>query len=112
MVEFRQDHEEDLEALRALRRACGGARLVVHAWEDGRLVGFARALSDGVSTAYVASVMVAPELRRRGVGRALMQALTDASPGLKLVLHARTEAREFYEALGFVPATGMYVRGR
>ena len=38
---------------------------------DGRLVGMARALSDGVSDAYILDVVVDPAHRSQGVGRTL-----------------------------------------
>jgi ribosomal protein S18 acetylase RimI-like enzyme len=123
---YRDDHDVDVDALVALRAACefaakdrafvaaqiAGARWVVHAYDGARLVGFSRALSDGVSSAYLSSVMVDPGYRRRGIGREMMSRLVAGRDDIKFVLHARAGAAEFYAAVGFAPATDMMVRDR
>lgn len=73
------------------------------------LVGFARAISDGITNAYVSSVMVDAALRRRGVGRELMRRLMHGRPPvMRWVLHARADAIPFYRAIGFTPASDMF----
>jgi ribosomal protein S18 acetylase RimI-like enzyme len=123
MIAYRQDKDVDLEALATLRASCDfadkpraflaqqieGARWVVHAYEGARLVGFARAVSDGVSNAYVSSVMVHPGSRRRGVGRGMIERLVAGHTGIKFVLHARKDAAAFYAAVGFAPADDMLI---
>jgi len=125
-IEYREG-VVDVDKLAALRARCDfsprtveelrqhveGARWVVSAWDGDELVGLARAISDGVSTAYVSSVMVDARWRRRGVGREIMRRLmTGRSPRLRWVLHARDTARDFYRALGFVDAPNMMWCGR
>lgn len=126
MITYRDDTAVDLTVLSTLRAACEfaskpasfltaqieGARWVVHAYDATRLVGFARAISDGVSNAYIGSVMVDPTYRRRGIGRAMISRLMAGRDDLKFVLHTRTESAAFYAAIGFQPATGMMVRDR
>lgn len=126
VIEYRESHDVDLEALGVLRAACEfaardheflaqqvtGARWVVHVYDGARLVGFCRAISDGVSSAYVASVMVDPEYRRRGIGREMLARLVGGKDDIKFVLHARKEAAAFYAAVGFAPATDMMMRDR
>lgn len=73
---------------------------------DGRLVGSARAISDGARVAWVLDVVVAPAWRRRGLGRALVTLLLD-HPALRQVravkLHTR-DAASLYARFGFQPA--------
>lgn len=85
----------------------GRAQLSSPAWvgardEAGRLVGTARAISDGARSAWVYDVMVAPAWRSRGLGRALMRLLLDhpAVRGAATVL-LNTQAEAFYAGLGF-----------
>ena len=121
MISLREGPDLDLAALSALRVCCAfsaqtpdflarqiaGTRWVVHAYDGERLIGFARALSDGVATAYVGSVMVDPDYRRRGVGRALLAAAAEwgREHGIeKLELHVfpwNEGAIALYEAVGF-----------
>lgn len=126
MIEYRDSHDVDLAALSVLRATCefaakdreflaqqvSGARWVVHAYDGARLVGFCRAISDGVSSAYISSVMVDPVYRRRGIAREMFARLLAGHEDIKFILHTRKEAAAFYAAVGFVPATDMMVRDR
>ena len=71
---------------------------------DGAMVGFARAISDGVALAYLADVFVLPEHRGRGLGRALVAALVEDGPGadFRWLLHT-ADAHDLYATFGFAP---------
>ena len=126
MLSIRDTPTIDLDALLTLRERCrftpyprdqlaaqlAGSRWLVHAYDASRLVGFARAISDGAATAYVSAVMVDPDYRRRGIGRRMLEHLLHDRPHIKFVLHTRPEAAAFYAALGFAPATNILVRER
>lgn len=126
MFELRDDRTIDLAALVRLRARCEfadkpldyvarqveGARWIVHAYVAEQLVGFARAISDGVSNAYVSSVMVDPDHRRCGIGRAMIERLLADRDGIRFVLHARQDAAAFWAATGFIEAADMRVRER
>ncbi|QIZ36030.1 GNAT family N-acetyltransferase [Saccharopolyspora sp. ASAGF58] len=77
---------------------------------DGRLIGFARAFSDGVGTAYLADVFVAPEARGHGIGKALVQGMIDDGPGrdFRWMLHT-DDAHDLYRAYGFVNPDHTYL---
>lgn len=87
-----------------IRTAAALARTVnIGAWDDARLVGAVRVLSDGYFFATVPEILVDPEYQRRGIGRVLMsQALAHAPRG-KLFLGAQASARGFFERLGCRP---------
>ena len=75
----------------------------------GRLVGMARALSDGVSDAYILDVVVDPAHRSQGVGRAIVKRLTDhlASFGIDWIVCIGVPGTEaFYRAAGAAPMDG------
>lgn len=68
------------------------------------IVGMGRAISDGVSDAYIQDVTVKAEYRKRGIGSQIVQRLVERlnAEGLNWVgLIAENNAYEFYEPLGF-----------
>lgn len=68
------------------------------------MIGFARALSDGVAFAYLADVFVLPGHRGQGVGRALVAEMVEAGPGAEFrwLLHT-ADAHGLYAGFGFAP---------
>lgn len=90
-----------------LRQQVAGAMFVVSAWDGDRLVGFARAISDGATNAYISTVAVLPAYQGQGVGRELIRRLTSGREGILFVLHARAEVQPFYLKCGFEHAEDM-----
>jgi ribosomal protein S18 acetylase RimI-like enzyme len=129
-IVYRDTHEVDLDQLTILFNTVGwerrtadrdrlaqlvrGSMFVVSAWEGDRLVGFARAVSDGATNAYVSTVAVLPEYQKRGIGREVIQRLVADRDHLQFVLHANERAYPFYLhlALGFEPFDNVLVRRR
>jgi ribosomal protein S18 acetylase RimI-like enzyme len=96
-----------------LEQQVTGARYVVSAWDGSRLVGFARAISDGATNAYISTVAVLPDYQGRGVGREMIARLLAGKDGIQFVLHAgRPEVKGFYVKCGFTEATDMMWRRR
>ncbi len=86
-------------------------RLVGAYDETGALVGFARAVSDGVGIAYLADVFVLPAQQGHGLGTAIVRRMIDEGPGadLRWVLFTR-DAHGLYEKFGFGEPEGALVR--
>ena len=85
---------------------------VVGAYETatGRQVGFARAISDGVATAYLSDVFILPAARGGGLGRELVATMIDRGPGagFRWSLHTR-DAHELYRKFGFAEPDSRYM---
>jgi GNAT superfamily N-acetyltransferase len=76
----------------------------IAAWYGDQLVGFARAVTDGVLRAYLEDVLVAPDFRNAGLGRALVAAILDLLAPIPVVtLFCSTDLVAYYEATGFHP---------
>jgi predicted GNAT family N-acyltransferase len=104
VVEQRVPREEDEDGL-------DDEALHFLASTDGRAVGAARLwLGDGVAKAQ--RVAVLPDVRRGGVGRALMRALEAEARQrgfAEVVLDAQVPAIPFYERLGYVAEGDVFV---
>lgn len=81
---------------------------VVGAYEasTGRQVGYARAVSDGVSDAYLADVFVLADHRGHGLGKRIVAAMIDEGPGrdFRWLLSTR-DAHGLYRGFGFDAAS-------
>lgn len=117
-VEFRTDCEDvDWAALKRdlsaddfdngrtpeeLERSFRASAAVVFARDGTRIVGKARALSDGVCNAYVVDVWTHSAWRGRGVGREMLERLVAQLAG-QHVYTFTDDAADFYVACGFTP---------
>ncbi len=87
-----------------LAQAVANSTYVVSAWEEERLVGLARCLSDDLAVCYIQDVLVHSALQRRGVGRLLLSDCLERFAHVRMkILLTDDEARQyaFYTSLGF-----------
>ena len=83
-----------------LRRSFENSAVVVFAWYGGRVIGKARALSDGVCNAYVVDVWTHSDYRRRGIASRLMRLLAERLEGQHIYLFT-DDAEAFYHTIGY-----------
>ena len=93
------------DTLDRMRRLIRGSFLFCCAFDGaGHLVGSMRALSDGVSDAYLLDLAVEPAYRRQGIGREILHRLAAhlRSLGVDLIVLAGAPGTEpFYRTTGF-----------
>jgi ribosomal protein S18 acetylase RimI-like enzyme len=97
-----------------VERLVRDAQRVVGLYRGERLVGFCRAVTDGVAFAYLADVYVLPEFRGRGLGVELVREMVERGPysSLAWLLHT-SDAHGLYKKFGFgKPDRKVMERGR
>jgi GNAT superfamily N-acetyltransferase len=82
----------------------------VYETATARQVGFARAVSDGVSFAYLADVFIVPGVRGSGLGKELVATMIDRGPGagFRWTLHT-ADAHDLYRKYGFAAPDSTYM---
>jgi len=86
-----------------LRRAFLNSQAVCYAFDGNRLVGCARAITDGEYHAVIYDVAVHPEYQRQGLGKRVMRSLINRLPIWRVMLVADSDVQPFYEHFGFAP---------
>jgi len=76
------------------------------------VIGFARALCDGVSSGYLSMVAVAEDRRGQGIGRELIGRLMGDDPLITWVLRAGRGSEAFWRKMGFAASETAMERTR
>ena len=117
-MEIRTIKPDEIEQARVLLATIGWSHRVADAQEfrdlisrsqvalvavdQEKVVGFIRALTDGVTNGYISMLAVQDSCRRQGIGSALVRAAMGQNPEMTWVLRAsRPGLFSFYERLGF-----------
>lgn len=78
------------------------SNLMVTAWDDNKLVGIARSMTDFHYACYMSDLAVDRQYQKEGIGKKL-QSITQEQlgPKCKLILVAATDANSYYKHIGF-----------
>lgn len=83
------------------RQAFEGSYAKVFLYNAGKLVGFGRAISDGVYQAAVYDFAVAVPFQGKGLGKMIVESLLANLPDCNVILYASPGKEGFYEKQGF-----------
>jgi len=83
------------------RKAFEVSHTTVFVYHADRLIGFGRAISDGVYQAAVYDCAVLPEFQRKGIGKTIMNTILSQVSHCNIILYASPGKEGFYQRLGF-----------
>ena len=89
-------HDADIH-----RKTFSASASVVFACDGQQLVGFARAISDGLVQGAIYDVAVLPSYQGHGIGKQLIEKIVASLPGCNFILYASPGKEPFYEKLKF-----------
>ena len=90
------DSKETFEAM------LKNANLTITAWNQDKLIGISRSLTDFAYVAYLADLAVDQQYQRMGIGKELIaQTQKRLGSNCMIVLLAAPKANEYYEHIGF-----------
>ena len=98
----------------AMARGFRNSLLVLGAYEGEKLLGLVRAVGDVGNIVFVQDILVYAEHQRRGIGRALMEAVLDryaAVRQIQLTTDDTPRTLAFYRSLGFREYSELGCRG-
>ncbi|TSJ39729.1 GNAT family N-acetyltransferase [Mucilaginibacter corticis] len=86
-----------------IRQMYTNSNLVVTAWQEDRLVGVSRALTDFCYCCYLSDLAVDLEFQNQGIGRKLVKLTRERlGESVTLILVAAPEAINYYEKIGMI----------
>lgn len=81
-----------------------GSSIAVGAWDEDRLVGFVRAVSDGLFRAYIEDMGVHADYRKRSLGREIIDRITAELKNIHVVsLFCESGLVDFYQQTSYKP---------
>ena len=83
------------------KKAFEASHATVFAYDNGKLIGFGRAISDGVYQAAIFDVAILPEFQGRGIGTTIIRKIQDRLSHCNFILYSAPGKEAFYAALGF-----------
>lgn len=83
------------------KKAFEASYLSVFVYHGSRLIGFGRAISDGIYQAALYDVAVLPEFQRIGIGKTILDNLLQRLHSCNVILYASPGKEDFYRKLGF-----------
>ena len=89
-----------------MRAMFAHANLVVTAWDEDRVVGVARSLSDFSFCTYLSDLAVHLDYQRQGIGKELMRRTQQEGAPAVLYLFAAPKAVDYYPHVGFSEGKG------
>ena len=98
---------------RRIRAMFENSDLIVTAWDENKLVGVSRTITDWVWCSYLADLAVSPGYKRSGIGKKLIELAREkiGEQSMLLLLSVST-AVDYYPKVGFARETRAFIMHR
>ena len=83
------------------KKAFENSYSVIFLFDENKLIGFGRTISDGVYQGAIYDVAVSPRYQGKKLGALIIKDLIDTLPNCNILLYASPGKEIFYEKLGF-----------
>ncbi|GIX41860.1 MAG: N-acetyltransferase [Leptospiraceae bacterium] len=88
--------------LNRIQKMIDHANLIITVWDNEKLVGIARCLTDFVYCCYLSDLAVDKKYQKKGIGKSILDYLkTLLTEEVSIILISAPEAMEFYPKMGF-----------
>lgn len=83
------------------KKAFENSYAVIFVFDDDKLIGFGRAISDGVYQSAIYDIAVLSEYEGKGIGRIIIENILKIIPEYNVILYASPGKEKFYEKFNF-----------
>lgn len=83
------------------KKAFENSEVVVFVFDEDKLIGFGRAISDGTFQGAIYDVAILPEYQGKGIGKLIINIIIETIPQCNFILYASPGKEQFYEKLNF-----------
>ena len=85
----------------AHKKSFENSHVTVFIRREGQLIGFGRAISDGVFQTAIYDVVILPEYQAQGIGAIIIKTIMGKLSDCNFILYAAPGKEGFYQTLGF-----------
>ena len=93
-----------------LKRAFENSFSKIFVYNDEKLIGLARAISDGEYQAAIYDVALLPDFQSKGIGKQIIEKLIETLPVENIILYAVPGKDRFYKKCGFKKMLTAYAK--
>ena len=93
-----------------LKKAIKNSDYVISAWDNDKLIGLGRAITDWSFAVYICDVLVLKEYQNKRIGREITKRLMEPFKNFhNQVVMTEEESKEFYKKFGFTSSKDVFI---
>jgi len=100
-VGWSDNSETPPDVLKNFNKPFINSTIVISAWDNEKLVGAVRVLSDKMFRSVIYDLLVLPDYQNKGIGKEMIRRCIEHYPDSEWVVYTSNEISSYYEKLGF-----------